>query len=166
MEQYKTCTLCLVSKEFKDFHKDSHSSDGKTERCASCRRILANAYRNDKKDGIWVSRRKPKKSNYWLKPDGTPFRRRNNHLLVFSNATQRAKSFGAFVGKFRESEIEKLYFSPCFYCKSTHQISIDHVIPLKLGGSHTIGNLVSCCRSCNSSKKNRVMTVWKKVRGW
>lgn len=34
-------------------------------------------------------------------------------------------------------------------------VSIDHIIPQKRGGSDDLGNLVLCCRRCNSRKHTR-----------
>ena len=58
-------------------------------------------------------------------------------------------------------EIEKLYSSPCYYCGSLSSITIDHVVPISKGGRHSIGNLVSCCKNCNSSKKDKLLIQWK-----
>lgn len=34
--------------------------------------------------------------------------------------------------------------------------TIDHVIPLSLGGHHTVANAQTCCLSCNSSKQDSI----------
>lgn len=48
------------------------------------------------------------------------------------------------------------YYKPdCQACKKgTHKLTIDHIAPLVHGGSHTLHNLVACCRSCNSKKNS------------
>jgi 5-methylcytosine-specific restriction endonuclease McrA len=38
----------------------------------------------------------------------------------------------------------------------------DHIEPLVRGGSHTQGNLIPCCKSCNSRKKDRPITFMLK----
>ena len=46
--------------------------------------------------------------------------------------------------------------------------TIDHVIPLARGGTNYEGNLVPCCKSCNSSKQDRLpieFMLWLKARG-
>ena len=48
----------------------------------------------------------------------------------------------------------------CSYCDApiTAKVSVgDHVVPLSKGGSHTVGNLVPCCLSCNSSKADKIL---------
>lgn len=43
--------------------------------------------------------------------------------------------------------------SPCKYCGSTKDITIEHATPLIRGGAHDKSNLVPACFSCNSSKQ-------------
>lgn len=44
----------------------------------------------------------------------------------------------------------------CSYCNQKlnpfTEFTVDHVVPVSRGGTHELGNLVPCCRSCNSSK--------------
>lgn len=45
----------------------------------------------------------------------------------------------------------------CFYCGkhlNDENFTIDHVIPLKQGGSDELTNLVACCNECNTLKGN------------
>lgn len=43
----------------------------------------------------------------------------------------------------------------CLCCGSTTDLTLDHIIPLNLGGKHK-GNLQTLCRSCNSRKKDKL----------
>lgn len=43
----------------------------------------------------------------------------------------------------------------CQYCGSTHNLTLDHVVPLSRGGSHTWDNVVTACERCNQCKGNR-----------
>jgi 5-methylcytosine-specific restriction endonuclease McrA len=73
----------------------------------------------------------------------------------------------------------------CLYCgiKFNDQCkpTLDHLIPLSKGGTHSAANAVVCCLSCNSSKGNRdflkfvekliepfktqAINAWRKLRG-
>jgi 5-methylcytosine-specific restriction endonuclease McrA len=45
----------------------------------------------------------------------------------------------------------------CQYCgKQTHDLTLDHVVPRHLGGSHDWENLVSACRVCNHRKAGKM----------
>lgn len=43
----------------------------------------------------------------------------------------------------------------CAYCGNLGKMTIEHVYPIDLGGSHTKDNLVPACTMCNGSKWNR-----------
>src|SRR4051812_43312051 len=49
---------------------------------------------------------------------------------------------------------------PCAYC-SAPATTVDHVVPLALGGTHGEGNLTPACSSCNSSKCAALLIVWR-----
>lgn len=73
----------------------------------------------------------------------------------------------------------------CLYCGAKFddkcKPTLDHLIPLTKGGTHSAANLVVCCLSCNSRKgardflefvqtlrdpfKSRSLRVWRKLRG-
>jgi 5-methylcytosine-specific restriction enzyme A len=40
----------------------------------------------------------------------------------------------------------------CQKCGAVDNLTIDHIIPLALGGSNDISNFHTLCKSCNSSK--------------
>ncbi len=40
----------------------------------------------------------------------------------------------------------------CHYCGADGSLTIDHKTPMSRGGLDDAGNLVACCKSCNSSK--------------
>jgi len=40
----------------------------------------------------------------------------------------------------------------CVNCGSSEKLEFDHVIPVSMGGAHTVGNLQLLCVSCNAAK--------------
>lgn len=48
----------------------------------------------------------------------------------------------------------------CAYC-SALATTIDHVVPLVRGGTNHEGNLVPCCKWCNSSKGGLTLVEWR-----
>lgn len=51
----------------------------------------------------------------------------------------------------------------CAYCAGA-ATTLDHVVPLVRGGTNYEGNLVPCCRRCNSSKAGRTIVEWRSGR--
>lgn len=53
----------------------------------------------------------------------------------------------------------------CAYCGCRpDRVHMDHVLPLKRGGQHSIGNVLPACRSCNTSKGSRLLVDWRRGR--
>jgi 5-methylcytosine-specific restriction endonuclease McrA len=48
----------------------------------------------------------------------------------------------------------------CTYCPGQCE-SIDHVIPLALGGTNYEGNLAPACRMCNARKNDSLLIEWR-----
>lgn len=46
---------------------------------------------------------------------------------------------------------------------SSHNFSIDHVIPPSKGGTNNIENLVPCCKACNSAKSTRGIEEFREI---
>ena len=70
------------------------------------------------------------------------------------------------LGTLYRDEQEKIYSAgTCVYCGSTHNLSLDHLIPRLQGGEDAADNLVTACRSCNSSKGSRDVLAWSASRG-
>lgn len=87
--------------------------------------------------------------------------KRNPEWCRANNAKRRALKSNAKTFAISAKEIARLYQTPCFMCGSNNQIELDHIIPLSRGGDHSIGNLLSLCKSCNASKHNSLWMEWR-----
>lgn len=47
----------------------------------------------------------------------------------------------------------------CSYCDKACE-TVDHIVPLNRGGDNQLKNLTPACRSCNSSKGDRLLSEW------
>ena len=43
----------------------------------------------------------------------------------------------------------------CQYCGNTNDLTLDHVVPKRLGGDGSWENLVTCCKRCNAKKSDK-----------
>lgn len=86
----------------------------------------------------------------------------NPQKVAEKNLRRQGRVLAKGIFRINKKEIEKLLSMPCFYCGQTKNQSLDHVIPVSRGGTHSIGNLVTACRSCNSSKRDRTIMEWRK----
>ncbi|MFP4453127.1 MAG: HNH endonuclease [Desulfobacterales bacterium] len=51
----------------------------------------------------------------------------------------------------------------CHYCGRqvpARELTMDHIVPVSRGGKSTRGNVVPCCKECNTGKKSRLPMEW------
>jgi 5-methylcytosine-specific restriction endonuclease McrA len=88
------------------------------------------------------------------------YRLANPQVGRLQNQRRRALKAQAGVYKITAKDSAKILANPCFYCgkQSSH---LDHVVPLALGGRHSLGNLVASCVKCNTSKNKKTIMEWR-----
>jgi 5-methylcytosine-specific restriction endonuclease McrA len=190
MTDSKPCRTCLQVKPLTEFHKRLDSRALHCVDCANAKtrarykvhavsqRARAITYRQNNLEAcnqrrlawkqankeknvasaVAYGRRNPEKRAKATKK----YRESNRELYNHYSLQRKAKLMNCKSYQVTDQELRKLYSNACVACGSTKRQSLDHIIPIDLGGSHSIGNLQTLCLSCNSSKRNRVMTVWRK----
>ena len=160
MEQYKPCSKCKNLLPFDSFNKKASTKTGLRYECRACQAVARKKYSAHKKPPYsqWTESMKIKN-----RKNASSWNRNNKAKRTLAMAKRRALQKNNGVYLVTEKEIKKMQAQKCFYCGAIGG-EIDHVIPLTRGGSHSIGNLVGCCRSCNSSKNNRFLTEWLKKK--
>lgn len=126
--------------------------------CKDCNAAAAKAWRQDHPE---PARHRAKR---WR--EANPERAKENSRKVWdrlrltsgweSRAASRARSHAAPVVSFTRKEWDSLlsdFGGRCAYCdRMVPNLTIDHMLPLRRGGEHSITNIVPACRSCNSRK--------------
>lgn len=84
-------------------------------------------------------------------------RRRYNGLIEYRHNHPRRVA-QKFIGK---KSIRNFIFSrdgfECLRCYSIEKLTIDHIVPIHLGGGNKLMNLQTLCRSCNSWKSTKII---------
>lgn len=55
--------------------------------------------------------------------------------------------------------VYRFYEGRCVYCGRPAN-TMDHVLAMSRGGTHSVDNIVPACKSCNSSKRSQTPTEW------
>ena len=81
---------------------------------------------------------------------------------------RRRAQVGATVNKITKAEwlgLIEQYEKRCAYCEQpTEKPTMDHVVPLIKGGSHTVDNIVPACGPCNREKSDRSVVEFMATR--
>lgn len=85
------------------------------------------------------------------------YRQRHPDRMTIIRENSRAKNDYGLTTKITEDEWKAIkYKSPiCPRCKKDvgcENLEMDHIIPMKDGGKHTIDNIQALCRTCNARK--------------
>lgn len=116
-------------------------------------------------------RRDAQRERYWKNPDKARHRKK---IYKAANPAVDAKSRGkrgrrivaSQDGSLSTSNLNRLFDAAlaCAYCghafACSSDKSLDHFLPLVLGGAHSVANVVICCRTCNFEKNKTHPLVW------
>lgn len=153
------CKICNKSFELTHFNQKLCSSE-----CAiQSRRDVKNRYKHGAK-GIAAERRwrkNPEKKRidkkYQTSANGrakavvrqTRLINNSEYHLMMKRLRQTAP-----YRRLRKWLIDK--YKICQKCRSLDRLTIDHIIPMSIGGTHDINNVQLLCLSCNSRKKQKI----------
>lgn len=165
----KICSSCKTEKTLDNFSKDKNRKDGIYTQCKTCVSEYWKHYYKENHERRLTNQRKASYKWRHAHPeakaaDAKRWNEKNRKRKAHYASTRRAQKESNGIYEIRDSELKKLYASPCFYCGKYAKIDADHVIPISRGGQHSIGNLVPSCRSCNTSKNNKTIMEWRKSR--
>ena len=175
----KQCTECLEVLPISGFHRDSRTADGRRSQCKPCRRTKVNAWYGDTKaerkrvrDATFAAN--PERRRAW---DRERYRRDRDKRLPIATENAKARRAKMLAGEYdknvtRESLRER-DGDECFYCGSVMdfrkvghgehpkgQATIEHLVRVADGGSHTFDNTVLACFHCNIGRGQRDWTEW------
>lgn len=92
--------------------------------------------------------------------------RRNRHLRLnpgVKRLYEVRRNGWLSTGRIDPRDWERLCrrYDGCAYCPSEGPVTMDHVVPLSRGGTHTIGNVLPACSPCNTRKSAKLLIEWK-----
>lgn len=173
----KKCSTCKSVKKVTDFYSNRKSPDGLQARCKECFKESNKRYYssnrekllNDQRDkaeeiaqrkAAWFQNNKDR-----VRVNSYKWRSKNKDRVSGYSGTRRAKILEATVDGSLPSEYRKIILSEfgetCMRPNCTKEITagnpltIDHVVPFSLGGTHSMDNMQVLCKSCNSAKGGR-----------
>lgn len=133
-------------------------------RCPSCankRRMLTTD-----KVALAAYRSQYRKANKERLSEARKFARLANPATISAQKAARRRAVAeAHDGTLTRRVVRKMFAqcARCAYCSAAmtpSEKTLDHMVPIALGGGHTVANVVVCCLSCNSSKQAMSFPSW------
>lgn len=178
--QTKQCSKCKEIKSFNEFSWMSKQKNIRQTYCKTCKHLyyldnqeriknrtrewqLNNPERTSIRVMQWQQDNREKQKKTWNKWFNKPENREKMRI----NDNFKDKITRSGLREFLLNMQEK----KCLYCNKIFNKnilqdskSIDHFIPVSKGGLNEFNNIVLCCRSCNSKKKNKLPQDFLKDR--
>lgn len=170
----KPCTKCKEIKPLSDFPICKRMKLGVGSWCRKCKAGLDKMYAENHPDRVKLAKSKYYENNRekalhrskkWDKDNPKLARQRHarwgdknkEKLSLYAHKRRMLvkNAGGRGVSKADWDIIISIYGNKCLKCGSTERITVDHVIPLDLGGIHDPVNIQPLCHSCNSGKQAR-----------
>lgn len=83
----------------------------------------------------------------------------------YSHFSKKYNLYKADAYKVTLEDIKKLYgATQCFYCSkelTEDEKTVDHKLPVSKGGTNEMTNLVICCQTCNSKKRDQTAEEYR-----
>ncbi len=162
----KVCSTCKKDQPDKAYSVCSKVKSGLNARCKTCEKNRHKKdYETNKSYNLeWA--KNYRLSNYKNRLEIERKSRYKNKVKIrpAKNARQRIRNKVIQGGTYLilDKELRKVYNSPCFQCGSMEDQSLDHIVPISRGGSHSVGNIMTLCLPCNKSKRAKLLVEWRK----
>jgi len=141
------CSLCKQEKSIENFHKNVTAYHGYNHRCKECtneeQKSFYKKYFLNNRSKVLEKSRSYKKSD------------KGRLTGRLSNRRRRARLKQNYHDKYNENEVYEQFDYRCFNCDSEENLTIDHIVPIFLGGHDAEYNLSVLCGKCNSSKGHK-----------
>ena len=148
----KKCAGCQEWRSLGEFYKRTASKDGLKSRCKLC----------DSAD---------KRADYDANIDrfratGRQWRATHPENVQLASHLRRARIQENGVVLVTAKDVKRLKARPCYLCLIAPSTTLDHIIPIKEGGRHAIGNLLGACKPCNCRKGMMLLVEYRQyLRG-
>jgi 5-methylcytosine-specific restriction endonuclease McrA len=150
---FKECSGCqkVFSASSEHFHRQKNGKYGFTSKCKDCK---------NKQIADWTARNPEMSRAQKMRWKNLNY----DKYLQIKRDDQRRRKYNLKSGKVSVedwNEMLKECNYSCLHCGITDDITQDHIIPLSKGGQNVIENIQPLCRSCNSSKRDKILVPRK-----
>ena len=176
----RICKGCAEPKPFTEFHKDGNAPDGYRAQCKPCRNTYMSGYYDANRESRmeYEQDRRTNKAEHMRALDMARYERHRDKRIALASdgvRTRRARLQNTEVdAKVTVKNLRDIHGDSCCYCGvemdfnrgvrgegiAPNRATLEHVLPLSRGGTHTFDNTALACHRCNVRKNNKTVDEW------
>lgn len=177
----RVCKVCAIPKPVSEFHKDSRGTDGYRAQCKDCRNgYMAGYYVDNQKSRMAYEKdRRLNKAEHMRALDMARYERsKDKRILLASDGARLRRARLAGVESDPNLTVQRLrdiHGDLCCYCSvlmdfvrgkrgsgiARNRATLEHLLPVSRGGTHTFSNTALACHLCNVSKNSKTVNEWE-----
>lgn len=176
----RVCKACGAPKPVSEYHKDKGGTDGYRARCKPCRNgYMAGYYEENREARVaYELDRRMHRTEHMRALDMARYERNKDKRIALASdgvRRRRARMAGVVTDpNVNVARLREIHGDLCCYCGveldfargvrgggiASNRASLEHLLPVSRGGSHTFDNTALACHRCNVSKNSKTVEEW------
>lgn len=177
----RICKKCQEPKPLTDFHKDKGNPDGYRAQCKPCRNGYMSGYYLANQDArkAYERHRRTNQPEHMRALDMARYERHKEKRILLASDNvrlRRARQAGVESDpKLTVLALRSIDGDYCCYCGvemtfvrgrrgegiASNRATLEHILPISRGGTHTFDNAAIACHRCNTSKNRKTVAEWE-----
>jgi 5-methylcytosine-specific restriction endonuclease McrA len=175
----RICKVCDEPKPLSEYHKDSGGTDGYRAQCKPCRNGYMQGYYAENIDSRrdYIRAHVANNLEHVRALDRARYERHKDKRIALATEAvhiRRARMMKAeYEPGITDTSLRKIHGDNCRYCGVVMEFkrgkrgaikptraTIEHIMPISKGGTHTWANTTLACHQCNTSKNAKTVDEW------
>lgn len=176
----RICKVCAEPKGLAEFHKDKNATGGYRAQCKPCRNAYMSTYYDANREArsAYEQDRRTNQADHMRALDMARYERNKDKRIALACdgvRTRRARLLETEVDpKVTARALRSIHGDSCCYCGidmdfnrgtrgagiARNRATLEHILPLSRGGTHTFSNTSLACHRCNVSKNAKTLDEW------
>lgn len=182
----RVCKACGEGKPLTEYHVDKGGTDGYRAQCKPCRGAYMASYHQENREARadYIRERRINNGDHVRALDMARYERHKDKRIALASENvriRRARLKNTEVDpNVTVSNLRKLHGDSCCYCNiemdfnrgtrgngiAPNRATLEHIMPLSRGGTHTFSNTALACHHCNVTKNNKTVEEWGRHKAW
>jgi len=180
----RICKVCNIGKPLTEYHIDTGGTDGYRAQCKPCRNSYMSGYYDANRDSrmAYEQHRRTNQAEHMRALDMARYERHKDKRIALATESvhiRRARMMNAEYDKgITGTALRKIHGDKCCYCGvlmdfvrgkrgsiKPERATVEHILPISKGGTHTWANTTLACHRCNVSKNAKTVDEWSPRNG-